>query len=290
MHGFQHAESVGRGHLYVGQHQIEAAVGDQFGGVFGILAALGGDPRPATHRGGHLQLQRIVVDQQHPQSRLRRLRLPDLLHRRGPGLPDGHRHDEFAPLAETAFERNGPLEQLHESIDDRQPQSEPIDALRRTQAHELPENPLFLLTADAAARIADREDQPPLPNVGAKRHGALVGEFQSVGNQIVGDLPDVESVSRHRPRGVRTGFQTQFQPFGRGRGGKSRPDRFEQLRGAESHPGHLDLVDVQPVEIQQAVDQRQQVFGGVLHIVQVKFLPLVVGQPRQQVDIAHHRP
>ena len=100
----------------------------------------------------------------------------------------------------------------------------------------------------------------------------------------------MKSIARHLPAGGRLSLQTQLQPLRGSRGGKSRPDRFEQLRGAERHAADLGFVDVEPVEIQQAVDQRQQMFRRLLHVVQIKFLPFVVRQPRKQIDIAHHRP
>ena len=64
-HRLQHAEPVGQRHLQIGQHQIETALADEFGDILGILAALASDPGTAAHRGGHFELQGIVVDQQH---------------------------------------------------------------------------------------------------------------------------------------------------------------------------------------------------------------------------------
>ena len=64
VHGVQHAEAVGRGHLNVGQHQVETALRDDPADVFGIGAALGLDSSPAAHRRRHLELQRIVVHEQ----------------------------------------------------------------------------------------------------------------------------------------------------------------------------------------------------------------------------------
>ena len=129
-HRLQHAEPVGRRHLYIGQHQVETALADEFGDVLGILAALASDPRAAAHRGGHFELQGIVVDQQNTQSRLRH-RLPGFGGRTPRRLADGDRYDESAPLAEAALERNRAVQQLHETVDDRQPQPETADALRR---------------------------------------------------------------------------------------------------------------------------------------------------------------
>ena len=221
-HRLQHAEPVGRRHLQIGQHQIETALADEFGDILGILAALASDPGTAAHRGGHFELQGIVIDQQHAQSRLGRRLFGSGSRTPGRRFTDGDRHDEFAPLSETAFERNRTVQQLHETVDDRQPQPESVDSLRRTQTHELGEDAFPLLAADAAARVAHREDQPPPHHVHAERHRPLVGEFQGVGNQVVGDLTDVERIARHLSRGGRFSLQTQFQPLCGGRGGKSR--------------------------------------------------------------------
>ena len=65
------------------------------------------------------------------------------------------------PLAQAAFERDAATEQFYQTVDDRKPQTEPVDALRRTQAYELLENAFFLLAADAPPGVAHREYQPP---------------------------------------------------------------------------------------------------------------------------------
>ena len=109
-------------------------------------------------------------------------------------------NDEFAPFSQAAFKRYGPLQQFHEPIDDRQPQSESIDALRRAQTHEFLKNPLLLFASDAASRIADREDEPALHHIATDRPRAIVGKIQGIGDQVVGDLPDTErSPATSRP-------------------------------------------------------------------------------------------
>ena len=292
-HRRKDAETVGRRHLYIGQHHVEAAVRDQFRGIFGVLTALGSDTRLTAHRGGHFELQRIVVDQQRlhaathrRHARFRRPQFAALSARNG---SHRDRNDEFAPFAQTAFERYGPLQQFHEPIDDRQPQSESIDALRRAQTHEFLKNPLLLFASDAASRIADREDEPALHHIDTDRHRAFVSKFQRVGDQVVGDLPDTERIARHLAPGRRFDVERQPDALRPGLRRKSGADRFEQLRRAERDLIDVHLVDIEAVEVQQAVHQRQQMFRRLLHVMQVQLLALVAGQARKQVDIAHHR-
>nr|DAF45497.1 MAG TPA: hypothetical protein [Siphoviridae sp. ctBLh2] len=290
--GGKDPEPVEGRHLDVGDHQVEMSFGDEFGRILGIRTALDREPGPAAHRRHHLQLQPVVIDQQHPQLLVRH-RLGGLGRHRSRigfgGLADRNPDDEAAAAPRLAVERDRSSEQLDEPVHDREAQTEAIDPLRRTQSDKLGEDALALLGADAAARIANREGQPAVGHVGPQGDAALIGEFQGIGYQVISDLPDAEGVTRSFACSPGTGLQPQVEPLGVGRSGKARTDRLEKLRGIEDHRIDLHLVHVEPVEIEQAVHQGQQVLRRGAHVLQVERLPLVGGQARKQVDVAHDR-
>ena len=237
-------------------------------------------------------MQRVVVDQQYLQVRAggragRLLRAVGFL---PAAAAYRYRDDELTALAQAAFERDAAAEQFYQTVDDRKPQTEPVDALRRTQAYELLENAFFLLAADAPPGVAHGEYQPSFHDVGPDRHTALVRKFQRIGYQVIGNLADPERIAHHLVPGPRPGFEHQGDALCLGHGRKPLADRLEQLCRAERHVVDVDLVDIEPVEVQQAVDQRQQVFRRFLHIVQVKPFAFARSEARKQVDIPHHRP
>ena len=202
---FKDREAVRTGHLYVGQQKIILLPFQAVHQFPDIRAAVIVNPAAREHLPGDLQLDAVVIHDQHTDAAGRFTGRKHLLFQRGglSGRWHGKENGEAAAFTGDALYLHTAPHFRHEPGRDRQPQSEPWNATRVVQPFERPEYPFFLFCAYSHAGIPDRDAKFPIQVFRLKAHLPVGRKLQGVGQQVVGYLPDMRAVTADD--GVQTG-------------------------------------------------------------------------------------
>ena len=163
------------------------------------------NPAAREHLPGDLQLDAVVIHDQHTDAAGRFTGRKHLLFQRGglSGRGHGKENGEAAAFTGDALYLHTAPHFRHEPSRDRQPQSEPWNVTRVVQPFERPEYPFFLFCTYSHAGIPDRDAKFPIQVFRLKAHLPVGRKLQGVGQQVVGYLPDMRAVTADD--GVQTG-------------------------------------------------------------------------------------
>jgi hypothetical protein len=246
------------------------------------------------HVGEDAPIRGVVIHDQHLESgELQRVRPLGKRGRRAQA--EFHGEPEHAAASGPRLHADPAAHQLGQSLRDREPQPRAAILARRRAVGlaERLEDGLGLVGGDADAGVGDGELEPDaaaklLAGAHADHDLALIGELYGVADQVGEDLAEARGVAEHCVRHVHAHVADQLQVL------LLRAQRHGLERGLDAAAQReLDHVQVQaarldPGEVEDVVDHRQQQVAGGLHQRQVLTLLVVQLGLEQQLGHAEH--